>query len=271
MTPIVITFLLLSVAAVSPVSVHRNGTKKMEESVSAKIEKANANVDPGDLTYNLTYGDIKVPMSDEEGFFRDATPCSIIGCKWPKTGNEVIIPYEISRNFTKREKRFIKDTLREFSSGERTTCIRFVRKTELDINYLSFVSHNGCWSYIGQIGGRQQISLQRNSCVFKNIVQHEVLHALGFHHEQVRYDRNLYVTIKYENIQPGTENNFDIAPTNNMGAPYDYDSVMHYNAFSASENGQPTIVAKYRSITNFGIGPEMSDNDYARLNRLYEC
>ncbi|XP_068506547.1 low choriolytic enzyme-like isoform X1 [Syngnathus scovelli] len=270
MTPIVITVLLLSVAAVSSVSIHRNGTKKME-SVSAKIEKANANVNPGNLTYNLTYGDIIEHISDEEGILRDATPCFIIGCKWPKTGKEVIIPYEISRNFTKRLKRFIKDTLREFSSGERTTCIRFVRKTEIDINYLSFVSQNGCRSNLGQIGGGQIIDLKRDKCMRKNIVQHEVLHALGFHHEHVRYDRNDYVTIKYENIKPGAKKNFDIAPTNNMGAPYDYDSVMHYNAFSASKNGQPTIVAKYRSITHFGITTEMSDNDYARLNRLYEC
>ncbi|XP_037103972.1 high choriolytic enzyme 2-like [Syngnathus acus] len=271
MTPIVITVLLLSVAAVSAVSIHRNGTKKMEESVSAKIEKANANVNPGNLTYNVTYGDIKVPMSDDEGIFRDAIPCYVFGCKWPKTGKRVIIPYEISRNFTKRQKRTIENALRDISFGGRTTCIRFVRKTRWDIDYLSFLSSNSCQSDLGYFGGGQIIDLERNACVHKDIVQHEVLHALGFHHEQVRYDRDDYVKINYENIEPGTERNFQIAPTNNMATPYDYDSVMHYDAFSFSINRQPTIIAKYRFTDHFGRATEMSDNDYIRLNLLYEC
>nr|XP_049574604.1 uncharacterized protein LOC125967488 isoform X2 [Syngnathus scovelli] len=48
MPPIVITVLLLSFAAVSPVSANGNGKKEKEESVSGKIEKANAHVRPGD-------------------------------------------------------------------------------------------------------------------------------------------------------------------------------------------------------------------------------
>ncbi|KAM9825290.1 high choriolytic enzyme 2-like [Syngnathus typhle] len=169
-------------------------------------------------------------MSDEEGIFREAIPCYIFGCKWPKTGNRVIIPYEISRYFTKREKRTIEKALRDIRFGGRTPCIHFVRKTRWDRDYLFFLSSNSCQSHIGYFGGGQIIDLDRNGCVRKDVVQHEVLHALGFHHEQVRYDRNHYVTIKYENIQPGKERNFQIANTNNLITPYDYDSVMHYDA-----------------------------------------
>lgn len=47
------------------------------------------------------------------------------------------------------------------------------------------------------------MSLMRNGCVHKGIVQHEVLHALGFHHEQARSDRDSFVNILTENIQSG--------------------------------------------------------------------
>ena len=39
-------------------------------------------------------------------------------------------------------------------------------------------------------------------CEPKGTVQHETLHALGTHHEQVRTDRDQYVTIHEDNIEP---------------------------------------------------------------------
>ncbi|KAG7242742.1 hypothetical protein INR49_020117, partial [Caranx melampygus] len=60
-----------------------------------------------------------------------------------------------------------------------------------------------CWSFLGRQGGEQKVSLNRNGCLYTNTVQHEVLHALGFHHEQVRSDRDQHVNILYENIQEG--------------------------------------------------------------------
>ncbi len=49
--------------------------------------------------------------------------------------------------------------------------------------------------------GAQQVSLQSPSCFYIGIAAHELMHALGFWHEQSRADRDKYVRINWANIQ----------------------------------------------------------------------
>ncbi|VDK52431.1 unnamed protein product [Anisakis simplex] len=50
-------------------------------------------------------------------------------------------------------------------------------------------------------GGEQQLSLG-NRCGYVGIAEHEMMHAIGFHHEQNRADRDDYVRVLFENINP---------------------------------------------------------------------
>lgn len=59
-----------------------------------------------------------------------------------------------------------------------------------------------CWSQVGKRGGKQQLSLG-SGCENKGRAIHELMHALGFLHEQSRQDRDEHVIILYQNIQDG--------------------------------------------------------------------
>ena len=64
---------------------------------------------------------------------------------------------------------------------------------------------------------------------------HEFLHAFGLFHEHTREDRDNHVQVNLENIQPGTEINFQKFGTHDIN-DYDGLSVMHYGAKDFSKD-----------------------------------
>jgi hypothetical protein len=153
------------------------------------------------------------------------------------------------------------------------TCIQILpRGSERD--YIEVENYSGCSSYIGMQGFSQRISLV-NSCVAKHgTIMHEFLHAYGFHHEQKRYDRDDWVTINWDNIEPGKENNFIKLPEGEidlLGTPYDYGSVLHYGAYAFAVD--PTIPTIIPHDPNAEIGQRitLSALDIERVQILYGC
>lgn len=103
---------------------------------------------------------------------------------------------------------------------------------------------SGCFSMIGFLGGGQLLNLERNGCVTNGIIIHEFIHAIGFLHMQSSYQRDDYVTINWENIQSDNAFNFDKyseEDTTMFGLPYDLGSLMHYDRYAFSSNGNETI------------------------------
>ncbi|KAM4602454.1 high choriolytic enzyme 1-like [Polymixia lowei] len=211
----------------------------------------------------LLEGDLVVPRT------RNAMTCWNRNCLWKKASNgKVMIPYTVSSAFSNWERKTIEKAMQSF---HRSTCIRFVpRKNQYD--YISIENRDGCFSSLGKAGGRQVLSINRQGCLFHGIIQHEIIHALGFQHEQTRSDRDRYVRINWENINPQMAYNFYKGNTNNLDTPYDYSSIMHYGrtAFSI-QYGKDSITPIPNPRVQIGQRRGMSRTDILRINRLYRC
>ncbi|KAG8438283.1 hypothetical protein GDO86_008825 [Hymenochirus boettgeri] len=189
-------------------------------------------------------------------------------CLWPTTNGLVIIPYTIASVFTDNEKLLIKDAMKEIMT---LSCVQFQeRATQRD--FLSFQSGNGCWSTVGKTGGSQAVSVSKNGCMSHGIIQHEILHSLGFIHEHSRSDRDDYVNINYQYINDGDKPNFQKINSNNLGLQYDYSSVMHYDRYSfTNTTGKATITPKPDPSVPIGQRYGVSPLDISKLNKLYSC
>ena len=122
----------------------------------------------------------------------------------------------------------------------------FREKQSSDSNYVTVIDGGSCQSSIGMRGGQQTLSLGQNGCMWSHIVQHEFMHAIGFHHMQSRPDRDDYVTVHYDNIEGGTSN-FNFAKTDYLtfGLEYEPRSFMHYEYKDfAIDKSKPAMSSK---------------------------
>uniref|UniRef100_A0A4W6CM62 Metalloendopeptidase n=1 Tax=Lates calcarifer TaxID=8187 RepID=A0A4W6CM62_LATCA len=135
------------------------------------------------------------------------------------------------------------------------SCIDF-KPYEGEKTYIKFEKRGGCFSSVGDQQNGQILSLGPG-CDHKAVIEHELLHALGFYHEQSRTDRDDYVNIWLNQVTPGMS----------------WTSIMHYRPFSFNKNETiPTITTKIPEFYNIiGQYLDFSKLDTLRLNRMYNC
>ncbi|WP_171014112.1 M12 family metallopeptidase [Chitinivorax sp. B] len=152
------------------------------------------------------------------------------------------------------------------------TGVRFVQRTNQP-NYVYVTSNQSgmCYSSVGMVGGAQELSLG-SGCEYLGIAAHELLHALGWDHEQNRPDRDRYVRINWNNIPTQNQHNFRATQGADPIGAYDFGSLMHYGAFDFAINrAQPTIqpLDPSRPLNQLGQRNGMSAGDVASVKHFY--
>ncbi|CAF1264609.1 unnamed protein product [Adineta ricciae] len=190
-----------------------------------------------------------------------------------------IIPYQFLPGYTSDQQAFIVNTMRMMESAlaiNNAKCVQFQPRVSTDTYYISITNGTGCSSMVGMpdtIPFNHTVTLQTDGCFVSGIVMHELIHTLGFKHEQSRPDRDLYVRVNIANIDPSMLFNFDKynnSEVDTQNTPYDYESVVHYEIYALSINGLPTIEPLQPNV-KIGQRYKLSDIDIQEMRQFYNC
>jgi len=214
-------------------------------------------------------GDIALTAEQERQLIFNSTERNAIlnaNLKWV----DGRVPYRFNNQFSRAERNVILGAIAQYSAN---TCIEFVERNG-EADYIEFIKDDGCYSYVGRTGGRQEVSLD-DGCVYEYIIVHELMHAVGFFHEQSRYDRDNYVRINWENICCNADGNFEAEnrrTIQHLGEPYDLKSIMHYGEYDFSTDyGTLKTIEAIDGTSPLGNEEGFTQIDLNKLNKLYEC
>uniref|UniRef100_A0A1I7UIR3 Zinc metalloproteinase n=1 Tax=Caenorhabditis tropicalis TaxID=1561998 RepID=A0A1I7UIR3_9PELO len=154
------------------------------------------------------------------------------------------------------------------------TCLDF-KRDDTAPDRLSIFAGDGCYTYYGKRSRVQDLSIGYYCEQFATVT-HEIMHALGFTHHQLRDDRDDHIILNVRNIKKEDQSNFAKTPLSDgqlLNIPYDYGSVMHYYpSVYANDTSKFTMMAR-QPLFQFTMGQlhEPSFTDILAVNRLYNC
>lgn len=225
-------------------------------------------------------GDIIVGDADDfykkRGVFKDfiiadlsgATSGSITGPSWPQS----IVPYVISPSYTSQEIAALTTSLAEMESK---FGVDFVPRSNQS-NYIYFTytpagDFAAGRSKLGMVGGKQNVELNKVTGFNERTIVHELLHALGYHHEHQRSDRDSYISVNWSNLDQCTSS-FDKNGAISIARPYDLYSIMHYNSFTTGSCVFNSSLPMFTVNNDTGLtlnNLKMSEGDVSALVQDY--
>jgi hypothetical protein len=181
------------------------------------------------------------------------------------------LPLEFSKNVPDWLQQRVFQTCQEWAKFGNIKC-QFGKYKKRSL--LVSTNRKGCWSTMG-MGGiyNRRMNLQLNGCESRDVILHELGHALGMIHEHQRTDRDLYVDIQSKNIDGSFLVKFNFKTlASELHTPYDFYSIMHYGYYFFSNEGETTIQPKpgyerYKHI--MGMVRNISPLDQYAIGEMY--
>jgi len=201
------------------------------------------------------------------------------------TWDDGLVRYKIDPSYSLQSRKLIQRSITHLMklvnyNSSKPNCIRFEEIPNNDslllpLNYVNFFPGQKCDSTVGRPYNPENHNVSIGSdCMSHGIIQHELLHILGFWHEHSRTDRDKYIRILWDNVLDDAKENFRpySDPVNDhLGLPYDYGSIMHYRNDAFTRNGNTTIVPIYGSKDIIGQREHPTALDLIKVRLRYQC
>lgn len=164
--------------------------------------------------------------------------------QWPNAR----VPYVLDTKFNDNQRAIIASAMNEYHTK---TCVRFEKRLPNDVDYVQLqLDDTVCGSSTFCRQGGVGYSKFGTTCinVGKEIVVHELSHALCFSHETDRSDRDDYISFNTSICKPYGKNT--VTDSTNLDLMYDYLSVQHYEPPFVDG----CIIPKLPGVTKCGSG-----------------
>jgi len=180
-----------------------------------------------------------------------------------------IVPYEITNGLTTAQSNTYLAGLREW---ELAANVKFVPHTN-QTHWILFTYNTNGFDNVSATTNPQVVSVASLS---RAQVCHEMGHAFGFTHENIRGDQTNFILVLTNNItnEPANIVWFTIDPTSVTNGPYDFESVMHLGwdfdstnpGVTPTQQPKPPYFPRYQyRMGNYCLSP----GDRAALAYLY--
>lgn len=185
-----------------------------------------------------------------------------------------IIPVEFNLTHPNKaaRKQLFLEVCAEWGKHAYIECIPRTNET----NYLYVHdTNNACNTHVGagKNGGKRSFNFGLDWCWEWRPVLHDFGHVLGLMHEHQRPDRDSYVTIIEENIDPASAYVYDKFQTTETQSAYDFHSVMHYHPYAFSKAPNLAVMVPKPAYQNkfsiMGKYTNLSQLDIETIQKMY--
>lgn len=187
--------------------------------------------------------------------------CNSYDGVWPK--NKIVCIYV---GFSDYEVAYIKECMKTW---EKRTCIQFNDQEDSGEAVLYIIKSDS-----SEVQGSSTVGYEENrlnelhlSLMNDNTIKHELGHVLGLDDEHTRVDRDQYIKINWNNLDMRLYPIFKKYRSRyyrQRDYEYDYNSIMQYDQYSGSRNGEVTIIAPQK----IGGSIKPTDRDYDIVNDI---